>query len=213
MPIRPGISGSAGLRCLRVSRRVLLLVAQNHDFETPEEAYVAISGGIFADMLIHEFDSVRFVTGQEIVEVMAAGSTRSLPAFAKYDDHATVVVTAHLDDGSLAVISGVRRDPVGNDVRMEVFGTSDSVAVGLDPHTPIRTLDPGLDLPRPPVTTDWHQRFSSAYRAEMKAFVDVVTRSLVSPCTPEDARAALVVAEACRRAATEHRLVRIDEIG
>ena len=76
---------------------VLLLVAQNHDFETPEEAYVAISGGIFADMLIHEFDSVRFVTGQEIVEVMAAGSTRSLPAFAKYDDHATVVVTAHLD--------------------------------------------------------------------------------------------------------------------
>lgn len=192
---------------------VLLVLAQTHDFEPPSDAYLAVSGGIFADMLIHEFDIVRFVTGREILEVTAAGTNRSLPLLADREDYATVAVTAHLDDGGLAVITGVRRDPIGYDVRMEVFGTADSVAVGLDPHTPIRTLEPGLELPQPPVTVGWLERFGAAYRAEMEAFVELAAGSGSSPCTPEDARSALVVAEACRRAAAESRPVRIDEIG
>ncbi len=61
-------------------------------------------------------------------------------------------MTAHLENGAMAVISGTRVNGVGYDVRMEVFGTADSIAVGLDPHTPIRTLEPGLDVPRSPVT-------------------------------------------------------------
>lgn len=192
---------------------VLLVAAQTHDLEPPPEEYVAVSGGIFPDMLIHEFDIVRFVTGSEFVDVTVTGSTHAMPMFSTYGDYATVAVAAHLANGALAVITGVRDDAIGYDVRMEIFGTADSVAVGLDPHTPIRTLEPGLDLPRPPVTVGWLDRFGSAYRAEMSAFAGLVAEDGVSPCTVGDARAALVVAEACRKAAAERRPVDIEEIG
>lgn len=191
---------------------VLLVQAQTHDFEAPPAEYVAVSGGIFPDMLIHEFDIVRYVTGQEFVEVTATGSTHGLPMFADYDDVATAAVVAHLDGGAVAVITGVRTDPHGYDVRMEVFGTEDSVAIGLDPHTPIRTLDPGLDLPRDPVTVGWLERFGAAYRAEMEAFVENVINNAPSPCTVDDARSALVVAEACRRSQIAGRSVLVEEI-
>jgi myo-inositol 2-dehydrogenase/D-chiro-inositol 1-dehydrogenase len=191
---------------------VLLVQAQTHDFEPPAPEYIAVSGGIFPDMLIHEFDIVRYVSGQEIMEVTAIGSTHGLPMFADHDDVATAAVTAHLDGGTMAVITGVRTDALGYDVRMEVFGTNDSVAVGLDPHTPIRTLEPGLGLPQDPVTVGWLQRFGAAYRAEMEAFVDNVINNHPSPCTVDDARTALVVAEACRRSITAGRSVLVEEI-
>ena len=123
------------------------------------------------------------------------------------DDTRCILVTAHMDDGSLAMLSGTRQDPLGYDIRMEVFGTGDSVAVGMDPHTPIRSLEPGAPPPAEPVTTGWLERFEDAYRAEMDAFVDVARGRRPSPCTPEDARAALVIAEACGRSAREGRPV------
>lgn len=192
---------------------VLLVTTQVHDREAPSEDYIAVSGGIFADMLIHDFDSVRFVTGSEFVDVTVTGSTHAMPVFGTYDDFATTTVTAHLENGAIVVISGTRANAAGYDVRMEVFGTADSIAVGLDPHTPIRTLEPGLDLPRPPVTVSWLDRFGSAYRAEMEAFTRLVTEGGTSACTIDDGRAALVVAAACRKAAVEERPVFIEEIG
>ena len=190
---------------------VMLVQAQTHDFEPPPAEYVAVSGGIFPDMLIHEFDILRFVTGQEVVEVTAIGTTHGLPMFADYNDVSTAAVIAKLDGGTLAVITGVRTDPLGYDVRMEVFGTTDSVAIGLDPHTPIRTLDAGLDLPRDPVTVGWLERFGAAYAAEIEAFVDTVANNKPSPCTVDDARAAQVVAEACRRSREMKRPVLVEE--
>lgn len=190
---------------------IMLVQAQTHDFEPPPAEYIAGSGGIFVDMLIHEFDILRFVTGQEILQVDATGSSHGLPIFAEYADVATAAVTAHLDGGALAVITGTRTDARGYDVRMEVFGTTDSVAVGLDRHTPIRTLDPGLDLPQDPVTVGWLERFGPAYKAEMEAFVDAVVEDLPSPCTVEDARTALVVAEACHRSLVAGRPVLVEE--
>ena len=176
---------------------VTLVTSQTHDFEPPHESYIPRSGGVFKDMLIHDIDAMRFVTGAEPVEVVATGSNRVMEVFGRYDDLATVAVVAHMDDGSLAIMSGTRQDPLGYDVRMEVFGTGDSVAIGLDPHAPIRSVEPGVPPPAEPVTVGWLERFEQAYRAEMDAFVDVAFGRRPSPCTPEDARAALVVAEAC----------------
>ncbi|NOY56500.1 MAG: Gfo/Idh/MocA family oxidoreductase [Actinobacteria bacterium] len=190
---------------------VMLVQAQTHDFEPPRAEYIAGSGGIFVDMLIHEFDILRFVTGQEVLQVSATGSSHGIPIFAEHADVATAAVTAHLDGGTLAVITGVRTDARGYDVRMELFGTTDSVTVGLDAHTPIRTLDPGLDLPQDPVTVGWLERFGPAYKAEMEAFVDAVVEDQPSPCTVDDARAALAVAEACRRSLVAERPVSVEE--
>lgn len=187
-----------------------LVRGHTHDTAPPHESYIPRSGGVFNDMLIHDIDALRFVTGAEPVEVVATGSNRTMEVFARYDDLATIAVVAHMDDGSLAVLSGTRRNPLGYDIRMEVFGTRDSVAVGLDPHTPIRSVEPDVPPPAHPVTTGWLERFEHAYRAEMDAFVDVAHGRRPSPCTPEDARAALAIAEACAASARERRPAQVD---
>ncbi len=190
---------------------VTLVTGHTHDIEPPHESYIPRSGGVFKDMLIHDIDALRFVTGAEPVEVTATGSNRAMEVFAHYDDLATIAVVAHMDDGSLAILSGTRQDPLGYDVRMEVFGTRDSVAIGLDPHMPIRSVEPGVPPPAEPVTVGWLERFEQAYRAEMDAFVDVAAGRRPSPCTPEDARAALVVAEACGASVRKGGPARVDE--
>jgi myo-inositol 2-dehydrogenase/D-chiro-inositol 1-dehydrogenase len=190
---------------------VTLVRGHTHDPAPPPESYIPRSGGVFKDMLIHDIDALRFVTGAEPVEVTATGSNRTMEVFARYDDLATTAVVAHMDDGSLAVLSSTRQDPLGYDVRMEVFGTRDSVAIGLDPHAPIRSVEPDVPPPAEPVTTGWLERFEHAYRAEMDVFVDVALGRRSSPCTPKDARVALVIAEACGASSREGGPVRVDE--
>ncbi|HZA26507.1 MAG TPA: Gfo/Idh/MocA family oxidoreductase [Actinomycetota bacterium] len=180
---------------------LLLMTAHTHDPAPPPEDYVARSGGVFKDMLIHDIDAIRFVSGREVVAVYATGSNLTMPVFEAHGDLASVVVAAHLEGGALAILSGSRRDPLGYDVRMEVFGTEDSVAVGLDPHAPIRSLEKGVPPPVEPVTRGWLDRFREAYVGEMRAFIDVAAGARKSPCTPRDGRAAIVVAEACGRSA------------
>ena len=88
---------------------VTLVVGQHHDFELPDEEYIARSGGEFRDQLIHDFDILRFVTGREVVRVHAAGATRAFDWFAKFDDYAQTAVTLWLDDGTLAAALKARR--------------------------------------------------------------------------------------------------------
>jgi myo-inositol 2-dehydrogenase/D-chiro-inositol 1-dehydrogenase len=174
---------------------VLLVKSYTHDPEPPHEAYIAVSGGAFKDMLIHDIDVVRYVTGREFIEVQAGGSNRTMEVFARYDDLAVVSAIGFLDDESLALMVGCRRDPLGYDVRMEVLGTEDGMAVG-----------PPLDGPLP---AGWMDRFGDAYRAEMEYFVRLVVEDLPSPCTPHDALAALLVAEACGESARTGRRVQV----
>lgn len=190
-----------------------LVRGHTHDTTPPHESYIPRSGGVFKDMLIHDIDALRFVTGTEPVEVTATGSNHAMEVFDRYDDLATTVVVAHMDDGSLATLSGTRQDPLGYDVRMEVFGTRDSVAIGLDPHAPIRSVEPDVPPPAEPVTAGWLERFEQAYRAEMGTFVEMALGKCPSPCTPEDARAALVIAEACEASVREGGPVRVEEHG
>jgi myo-inositol 2-dehydrogenase/D-chiro-inositol 1-dehydrogenase len=190
---------------------VLLVTAHTHDPAPPPEEYIARSGGVFKDMLIHDIDALRFVSGSEVATVYATGSNLTMPVFEDHDDLASVAVIAHLNGGALAILSGSRRDPLGYDVRMEVFGTEDSVAVGLDPHAPIRSLEEGVPPPVEPVIRGWLDRFQAAYTAEVQAFIEVAAGARKSPCTPQDARAAILVAEACRRSAEAKKPVTVDD--
>src|SRR6184192_721990 len=108
---------------------------------------IATSGGIFRDLLIHDFDAIRFVTGQEIVEVYADGAVRETAWFGRYGDVDSEVVVLRLADGTLGIVSGSRRDPLGYDVRLEVLGTADSIAVGIDSRSPLRSVEPGAEGP------------------------------------------------------------------
>lgn len=190
---------------------VTLIVGHHHDYEVASREYIERSGDEFHDQLVHDFDILRFVTGREVVRVHAAGATRGFDWFADYDDYAQTVVTVWLDDGTLAVLLGSRQDAVGYDVRMEVFGTQDSIAVGLDDRTPLNSVEKGVVHPTDPYK-EWIPRFGTTYALEMDAFLAMVMNDGPNDCTVTDAHAALVIAEACSLSAAEGRIVSLEEV-
>jgi len=117
-----------------------------------------------------------------------------------------------LDDGTLALVSNGRYNGRGYDVRLEVHGSEDSVAVGLDQALPLRSVEAGTSFPAGPPHAAFMQRFLPAYRAELAAFTEVVAGLRPSPCTVADALEAEYVAEACSRSLREHRPVRTEEV-
>lgn len=192
--------------------RIYVVRMAGHDPHPPHESYIPGSGGIFRDLHIHDFDIARWVTGQEITEVYADGSADGFDEFRRHGDVATAVATLRFDGGTLGILSGTRHDPLGYDVRMEAFGAGDSVAVGWDGRTPLRSLESdGPATPEHPYTF-FLDRFADAYRAELDAFVSVARGRLPNPCPPEEAVAAIRVAMACDLSRAEHRPVRIEEI-
>jgi myo-inositol 2-dehydrogenase / D-chiro-inositol 1-dehydrogenase len=183
-----------------------------HDPAPPHEEYIPASGGIFRDFSVHDFDALRFVTGQETVEVYADGAVRNFPQFARYGDIDTGVVALRMSGGSFGILSVTRHDPLGYDIRMELLGSGDSVAVGWDDRLPLRSIEPGAPPAPADAYANFQQRFAEAYRAEMHAFVEVAAGRRSSPCTAEDALEAMRVAVACDRSREEHRPVRLEEV-
>lgn len=178
----------------------------------PPAEYIAGSGGLLRDCAVHDFDAVRWVTGREVVEVYATGSNRGAAFFAEVGDVDTAAAVLTLDDGTLAVVSNTRYNPRGYDVRLEVHGSKDSVAVGLDERLPLRSVEPGVSFPTGEPYPVFMERFLPAYRAELVAFTEVVAGRRLSPCTLHDALQAERVAEAGTRSLREHRPVGLDEV-
>jgi myo-inositol 2-dehydrogenase/D-chiro-inositol 1-dehydrogenase len=193
--------------------RILVMRAATHDPSPPPEEYIAASGGIFRDLHIHDFDAVRFVSGEEIVEVYADGAALEGARLEQYGDVDVSAAVLRLTGGGLVILSGTRHDPLGYDVRLEVFGTLDTIAVGQDGRTPIRSVEPGVDRPAGPAYRNFLDRFEPAYRSELAAFVAAVRAGGPSPCPLEEARAALSVALAADRSRAERRPVSIEEVG
>lgn len=189
-----------------------LLRHVSHDHETPPADYVAGSGGIYKDNLIHDFDLARFLTGDEVVEVYATGSVLVEPYFAEHNDVDTAAVTLRFRSGALALMSGIRHDPVGYDVRVEVFGSKDSLAAGWNERTPLGSVDPDGEARADPYRT-WLGRFADAYRLELRSFLEAVhTGTVATAATPRDAHEALRIAVACQLSHTEQRPVRLEEL-
>jgi myo-inositol 2-dehydrogenase / D-chiro-inositol 1-dehydrogenase len=183
-----------------------------HDPAPPPDEYIPQSGGIFRDFSVHDFDVLRWMTGCEVEEVYADGKVRAFPIFERYGDVDTAVATMRMIDGPLVVLTTARHDPLGYDIRAEVFGSKDSVAVGLGPRTPIHSLEPGVPPPAGPAWPDFLDRFEPAYAAEFRAFVDLVRHGGPSACTARDGVEALRIAEAADRSLHEHRPVALTEI-
>jgi myo-inositol 2-dehydrogenase / D-chiro-inositol 1-dehydrogenase len=183
-----------------------------HDPEPPHESYIPTSGGIFRDFSVHDFDVLRWLTGSEVDEVYADGGVRGFPVFAKYGDVDSAVATLRLASGVLAVLTTARHDPLGYDVRTEIFGSRDSISVGMGPRAPIRSVEPGVPPPAGPAWPNFLLRFEDAYRAELVTFAQVARGESVSPCTARDGVEALRIAEAATRSMAEHRVVPLAEI-
>lgn len=183
-----------------------------HDPAPPHESYIPASGGLFRDFSVHDFDILRWLTASEVEEVWAYGGVLGFPVFARYGDVDTAVAALRLTSGVLAVLTVSRHDPLGYDIRTELFGSKDSVSVGLGPRTPMRSVEPGVPPPAGPAWTHFTERFTDAYRAEIMGFLEVARGEAPSPCTAEDGVQAVRIAEAATRSLQQHRPVRLDEV-
>jgi myo-inositol 2-dehydrogenase/D-chiro-inositol 1-dehydrogenase len=192
--------------------KILVMRAATHDPVPPPAEYIAASGGIFCDLHIHDFDAIRFVSGEEVTEVYADGAGLDAPWVGELEDVDVAAAILHLSGGGLVIVSGTRRDPLGYDVRLEVFGTGDSIAVGQDARTPLRSAEPGAAGPPAAAYRDFWDRFEPAYRKELATFVETVRTSAPSPCSLEEARAALAIALAAERSRAERRPVSIAQL-
>ncbi len=178
----------------------------------PPDAYIASSGGIFRDCSVHDFDAVRFVTGQEVVEVYATGSNQGAAVFAESGDVDSAATLLTLQSGALAVVSNSRYNARGHDVRLELHGSNDSVAAGIEPKWPIRSTEPGVSFPGGKPHFFFMDRFADAFRKELTAFTQVVARTIDSPCTVADAVEVGWIAEAATMSLHQHRPIRMDDI-
>lgn len=178
----------------------------------PPDGYVRTSGGIFRDCSVHDFDAVRFVSGQEVVEVYATGSNQGAAIFAEVDDVDSAATVLTLESGALAVVSNSRYNARGYDVRLEVHGSKDSVAAGLEERWPIRSTEPGVTFPGGTAHSFFMDRFADAFRNELDAFTQVVAGTRPSPCTVADAVEVGWIAEAADLSLRQHRPVRMEEL-
>ena len=180
----------------------------SRDPAPPPISYVKVSGGIFNDMTIHDFDMARFVTGSEVVEVYAKGAVTVDPAIGEAGDYDTVSVMLTHANGVVTTIDNCRQAAYGYDQRVEAFGSA-GVATSenhADHHTLVRTAagSHGATVPH-----FFLERYIPSYISQWRQFVDAVKSGGAMPVSGADGRAPLVIGAAARQSASENRPVAI----
>ncbi len=183
----------------------------SRDPEPPPAQYVAGSGGMFMDMMIHDLDMVRYLSGLEIVEVYAQGACLVDPAIGEAGDVDTVTITLKLSNGALATIDGSRKAVYGYDQRGEVFGSKGCVvsANDSDSNIVLSTVE-GVTAEKP--LWFFLERYMGSYQAEIREFIDCVKNGKEPWVGIEDGLLSIRLALACTKSMNENRPVRIDEI-
>jgi myo-inositol 2-dehydrogenase / D-chiro-inositol 1-dehydrogenase len=184
----------------------------SRDALPPPDDYVATSGGQFKDQLIHDFDITRWLFGEEVEEVIATGSTLGFDQYRALGDVATSAVLLRLAGGTLGLVNGARHNPAGYDIRVEIYGSRDSIAIGLDERAPIRSVERDARALAGPAYPSFFVRFGAAYREELAHFLSFARGEAANPCTAADALEALRIAEAAQQSWREARPVRLSEI-
>ena len=172
-----------------------LLSITSFDPAPPPVAYIKVSGGIFRDMMIHDFDMANFIMGAAPVSVSAVGSSIVDPDIGAAGDFDTAVVTLSYADGRFAVIKNSRRAVYGYDQRVEILGSEGLLqAQNMLESTVVKSTTSGVISAKP--TFFFLERYMPAYAAEWAAFVDAMTTGAAMPVTLQDGVAALAMAEA-----------------
>ena len=187
------------IRALRVTSR---------DPQPPPAAYLGVSGGMFRDMTIHDFDMARFFLG-EIVEVQAMTSTNGVEMFEAAKDHAQAVVVMRAASGALCTIVNSRSCAYGYDQRLEAFGDLGSLEAGNLTATAVRAFNATTTEGTGPVLNFFLERYMPAYKAEFAEFVAAIKEDRPPSVGFADGRAALVLAEAAIESVATGRAVPI----
>lgn len=177
-----------------------LLSLISFDPAPPPVAYIKVSGGLFRDMMIHDFDMANFIMGTAPVSVMATASCIVDPEISAAGDVDTAVVTLTYADGRIAVIKNSRRAVYGYDQRLELLGSEGLLqAQNMLENTVVKSTTAGVTGAKP--TYFFLERYMPAYAAEWAAFVEAITSGAALPVTLQDGIDALAMAEAATQSA------------
>ena len=183
----------------------------SRDPEPPPIDYVKVSGGIFLDMTIHDFDMVRYLSGAEVEEVYAAGSVTVDPEIGKAGDIDTAIITLKLSNGATAVIDNCRQACYGYDQRAEVFGSKGAIAITNDSSsTAVFSGKDGVLAEKP--LYFFLERYMRAYADEIDAFVEAIVKDTPTVVNANDGLEPVLIGLAAKKSVEEHRPVSLKEI-
>ena len=183
----------------------------SRDPAPPPISYIKVSGGMFLDMTIHDFDMARFLMADEVEEVYVAGGVMVDPEIGKAGDLDTAIVVLRFSNGVIGTIDNCRQAAYGYDQRVEILGSKGSVATQncypnqavISTGTEIRT-----DLP----LNFFMERYTESFANEIRDFVEVVRLDRPSPVSGVDGRQAVVIGVAALKSYQERRPVRVSEV-
>ena len=188
-----------------------ILRITSRDPEPPPIEYVEVSGGIFLDMTIHDFDMARFLIGSEVEEIYATGDIMVDPEIGRVGDIDTAVIVLHFANGTLGTIDNSRKAIYGYDQRVEVFGSEGMVTVSNNaPDSAVVSDAKGVHASLP--LFFFVERYTESYIAELKAFTECIQRDTAPPVTGVDGRIPVVMGYAAKKSYEENRPVKLSEI-
>ena len=183
----------------------------SRDPEMAPIEYMEVSGGIFMDMMIHDFDMVRYLSGSEVTEVTTYGCIKINPAIEKFDDVDTAIVMLKFKNGAIGVIDNSRAARYGYDQRTEVHCDRGCVQVANDLiDTSMISTAEGVFCERP--TWFFLERYNNAFIAQSKAFVEAILENKETPVSGLDGLMPVYIAIAAKKSLDENRCVKLEEV-
>lgn len=188
-----------------------IIKVTSRDPEPPSAEYVKVSGGMFLDMTIHDFDMVRFLAGCDAEEVYVQAAVLVDPAIGEAGDVDTAVITLKMENGSIAVIDNSRKAVYGYDQRVEVFGSAGMVSASNDcASTAVISNAQGVTGEKP--LHFFLERYMAAYAKEVKCFIKAIVEDTETPLGVMDGLKPVLMGLAAKKSLEEHRPVKISEI-
>lgn len=188
---------------------VHILKITSRDPSPPPLEYIKVSGGIFLDMTIHDFDMARYLIGSEVTEVYAIGDVRIDPKIGEVGDIDTAIVTLKFENGTLGVIDNSRKAVYGYDQRVEVFGSKGSIAVNNDHLTnTVISNEQGIIGHNP--KNFFMDRYIDAYKEEIIAFCNSILDDTTPLVTGKDGLEPVIIGLAAKQSLEEGRPIKIE---
>ena len=190
---------------------VHIIKITSRDPAPPSPAYIAVSGGMFLDMTIHDFDMVRFLAGCDAEEVYVQSAVLVDPAIGEAGDVDTAVITLKMENGAIAVIDNSRQAVYGYDQRAEVFGSKGMAATANDTlSSMVLSNAEGVTGEKP--LYFFLERYMQSFATEIKGFVHAIENDTDTPVGVEDGLKPVLMGLAAKKSVEEHRPVKLSEI-
>lgn len=180
----------------------------SRDPEPPPISYIKVSGGIFLDMMIHDFDMARYLLNQEVVELMAVGSCLIDPAIGEAGDIDTAIVTLKYEKGAWGTIDNSRKAVYGYDQRIEIFGSEGCVTVENKKPTGV-IVNGANDIRSDKPVFFFIERYREAYLAEMEEFIKCIQENKETPVGGFDGKISVQMGYAAKESLTKGSFVKI----